>query len=55
MIKWSGTPGFESEILGSIPALTSSWICGTVIPSFNSLTTPVNSQLVSPPPVGILT
>ena len=48
------TPGFESEIPGSIPALTTSSICNTANPSFNSSTMLVNSQLVSLPPVGIL-
>ena len=48
------TPDSESEILGSSLALTTCWICGTVIPSFNSFTAPVNSQMVILLPVGIL-
>ena len=44
----------ESEIPGSNPALVTGWICKTAILSFNSLTAPVNSQLISLPPVGIL-
>ena len=42
-------PGFNS------PLLTTSWICNTVMPSFNSSTTFVNSQLVSSLPLkGVL-
>ena len=44
-----GTLDLESEISGSIPALTPIWNCNTVIPSSNSLPTFVNCQLVSLP------
>ena len=46
------TSGWEARFNS---ALTTNWICITVIPSFNSSPTLVNSQLVSVPPVGILT
>ena len=48
------TPDFESKVPGSIPVMTINWICNAVIPSFNSSTTLLNSQLVSLPPAGIL-
>ena len=48
------TLDLESEIPGSIPAVSTRWICNTVIPSFNSSTGLVNSQLASPPLAGIL-
>ena len=54
VVEWSERRTSNPKSRVQFPALTTYWICNTVIPGFNSLSLLLNNQLVSVPPVGII-
>ena len=53
MFEWPGCWIWNSQIVCSVSALVTSWICNLVIPSFNSSAMLGNSQLVEFPTIVI--